>query len=117
PSWPAGLVAVGILAALVVAWRGVRRGGEAPPPLARGYLRLRRLYARSRILAGPEPRGPLSFLRSLERAGAPGQEPAGRVVELYIRSRFAGEPLGAEAVREQARALRLARRALRRGRG
>lgn len=111
--WRGVVLGLLISGALLAAFHGARRRGEARPPLARGYLRLRRLYARSRVLSGPEARGPLAFMHSLERADAPGLEPAGRVVDLYVRSRFAGETLGDDAVREQARALRHARRALR----
>ncbi|HEX8395376.1 MAG TPA: transglutaminaseTgpA domain-containing protein [Longimicrobium sp.] len=81
-------VALAVAAAAVV-W--MRRGRTGPrSPEQRAYLALRRVYARSGVQGG----GPLQFAERLARDRAPGWRPAGELVRLYLRARFAGEQIG-----------------------
>jgi transglutaminase-like putative cysteine protease len=82
------------------------------PPESQVYLKLRQTYAR----AGYELHrhdAPMKFVERLELADAPGREAARRAIELYLRSRFGGEDIGAAGQRELREAANAARRALR----
>lgn len=90
-------IAIGVAAAAVI-W--MRRGRTGPrSPEQRAYLALRRVYGRM----GMEGGGPLEFAERLARDAAPGRRPAGELVRLYLRARFAGEDIG-EAGRTRMRA-------------
>jgi hypothetical protein len=105
-----------IVIALVLAGGAVwivRRRGERLPAEARIYLALRRAYARAGI--GDDAAGPLQWAERLERAGAPGCEPAARLVRLYLDARFGRRPAGQQGLAEMARALDECRAALRAG--
>ncbi|HYW08627.1 MAG TPA: DUF4129 domain-containing protein, partial [Longimicrobium sp.] len=107
---PLAWALVALLGAGGVAWwvRGRRR---APLPAeARGYLALRRAYSRA---GWGGDRGPLEWAEELARAGAPGAEAAGRVVDLYLRARFSGRAADAADRVEMERALAEARARLR----
>jgi transglutaminase-like putative cysteine protease len=105
------LLALGAGAALW--WLG--RGRASLPPATRLYLDLRRSCARARL---PVPPGltPLALLEQLRRHGSPAVDPAGRVVDLYLRSRYGGKTLDDAELRSMRAALRDARRTLRRAR-
>lgn len=72
---------------------------------SRAYLRLRRIYEK----AGYDVRGddpPLKFVARLESMNAPATDSARRAVNLYLRSRFGGEDIGADGKRELGEAVR-----------
>ena len=116
--WVPVLITLGVLAALALGLRRVRRRPLAEE--SRLYLALRRLYARAGV--GGDA-GPLDFVDALDRAHAPGAAPAGALVHLYVRARFGRERIGDDG-RQRMRAalagaaaeLRAARRAARRRR-
>jgi hypothetical protein len=61
---------------------------------------------------------PLELVERLGAVGSAAAAPAARLVEIYLRGRFAGEPLGEPERADMSRALAGARRALeRKGRG
>jgi transglutaminase-like putative cysteine protease len=91
----------------------VRRRGQRLPAEARIYLALRRAYARAGI--GDDAAGPLQWAEGLERAGAPGFEPAARLVRHYLDARFGRRPAGPHGIAEMTRALDESRAALRAG--
>ncbi len=107
--WVAAAVA---LASLVVLLR--RRRAAPLPREARAYLALRRAYDRAGRLPADGERGPLAMAEALERERAPGARDAARVVELYLRARFAGEEIGEDGRREMEERSAAARQALRR---
>lgn len=83
---------------------------------SRAYVKLRRAYER----AGYDVRGndaPMRFVHRLRAADAPGHEAARRAVDLYLRSRFGGEDIGADGARNLREASAEALRALRARRG
>jgi hypothetical protein len=88
-----------------------RRVADARPE-SRVYLQLRRAYQRAGFESSANE-APMHFVERLERAHAPGGSDARRAVELYLRSRFGGEDLGAEGQRQLRAAAHAARRALR----
>lgn len=93
--------------------RAAARAGEprgARLPVAAAGVRARRL-------PGRRGDGPLAFAERLATGGAPGAGSASRVVELYVRARFAGRPLDEGGRRELAGHAAEAREALRRSRG
>jgi hypothetical protein len=104
------LVGAALLLMLGSLFRHVRLRDVRPE--SRIYLKLRRTYAR----AGYELHNyeaPMRFVERLEHAEAPGCEAARRAIELYLRSRFGGEDIGAAGQRELREAANAARRALR----
>jgi len=111
---PLAWAAAALLGAGGVAWWARGRRRATLPPEARGYLALRRAYARA---GWGGDRGPLEWAEELARAGAPGAEAAGRAVDLYLRARFSGRPAGAAERGEMERALAEARARLRAERG
>jgi len=104
-----------LIAGLVLAWVTfwlLRRRGAAGSPETRTYLRLVEACRRAGLV-----RGQVSPLELVDRLGASGSAaavPAQRLVELYLRGRFAGETLGEPERAAMARALAGARRALER---
>jgi protein-glutamine gamma-glutamyltransferase len=108
------LLALAGIGALV--WLGRRRTGAGASLGAgsRAYLALRRAYRRAGY--GDDAAPPALFLESLRVQEAPGVEHAGRAIDLYLRTRFGAEALGAEQLREIRTEVRSARRAVRRER-
>ncbi len=102
--------AIVLILMLLIVFR--RAKFEDIAPEARVYLRLRRLYEKAGYRAAPHD-APLIFVAKLRRARAPGIDEAQRAVELYLRSRFGGEDIGAAGRRELHAAANAARRALR----
>ncbi|HLL83450.1 MAG TPA: transglutaminaseTgpA domain-containing protein, partial [Longimicrobium sp.] len=105
-------IVIGLVLAGGAVWI-VRRRGERLPAEARVYLALRRAYARAGI--GDAAAGPLQWAEGLERAGAPGSEPAARLVRLYLDARFGRRPAGPQGLAEMSRALDECRAAVRAG--
>jgi transglutaminase-like putative cysteine protease len=79
---------------------------------SRVYLRLRGSCARAGLSVAPGLT-PLALLESIHRERRTASEPAQKVVDLYLRSRYGGEALGASERREMKDALHTARRRLR----
>jgi hypothetical protein len=94
------------------AW--ARREGSrvAPTPATRMYLKLRSVASQAGVgvLAGTTPLGLLDRVRERRATAA---RPAERVVDLYLRSRYGGRPLGESELREMREALGAARKVLR----
>jgi transglutaminase-like putative cysteine protease len=108
------LYLVVIALALRMVW--LARRGIAPVRLeARGYLRLRRAYEKAGFPVRAHD-APLAFLARLQAAHAPGLEPAGRVVDAYLRARFSAGDLTAAEQRELGDNVQAALRALRKWR-
>jgi hypothetical protein len=110
PALPWALGA-GAVVALVWLSRGRRR--RALTPEARTYLGVRRAYARAGYV-GEDEAGPLDFADALEKGAAPGADSARRVVDLYVRARFAARDIGDDGRGEMDRRADAARDALRR---
>jgi transglutaminase-like putative cysteine protease len=86
--WLLALVALGLI---VGGARGAfkrQRLSEA----SRGYLRLRRAYERAGFVNAPST-PPLTFVRGLRDAHAPGVEHAEKAVDVYVHTRFNNEVL------------------------
>ena len=79
------------------------------------YLKLRESCRRAGFRADAAV-APLSLLDELASVGHPAQEPAGAVVDSYLRSRFGGQELGPLERQQMKTDLALVRRALRRTR-
>ncbi len=92
-----------------------RRGHAPVRREARGYLQLRRAYAKAGFTVRAHD-GPLAFLARLQAKHAPGLEPASRVVHAYLRARFSTAELTAAEQAELAENLRAALRAVRKWR-
>ncbi|HET6230669.1 MAG TPA: transglutaminaseTgpA domain-containing protein [Longimicrobiaceae bacterium] len=91
PSLP---VVLGVCVALAaIFWLLRRRPRAHLTPEARTYVALRRAYERAGY---PCPPGetPLAFAERLRAANAPGAEDAARLIDLYLRARFAGQQIG-----------------------
>jgi hypothetical protein len=104
----AALGAVGALGLFVVL-----HGRADMSPESRLYLRLVAACRR----AGLAPEGavtPLRLVTALQERGHPAAGPAGRLVDRYLRARFAGERAGEDALGRMVEDLRSARRGLRR---
>ena len=104
-------IAAALLGALGVA-AAVRRSGDRPPPETRSYLRLVESCRRAEIV-GRGAVAPLALVEELERREHAAAEPARRVVELYLRARFGGEPLDERERAQMTEALGTARTRLR----
>jgi len=91
-----------------------RRGVVPKPrsPATRMYLQLRASCARAGlgVLKGTTP---LVLVERVRQARASAARPAERVVDLYLRGRYGGRPLGDAELREMREALGAARRVLR----
>ena len=98
------------------AWALRRRRALPRIEEARLYLALRRLYAAAGWPDVP-PSTPIAWVDALRRAGAPGSVHAERLVRLYLRARFAGQPMDEEARVEMRAAFAEARRKLLAARG
>jgi protein-glutamine gamma-glutamyltransferase len=101
-----------ILVLLAGMWRSRSAPGATPlSAVSRQYVKLRRLYHKAGLVDENVP--PLTFVQKLEQQRAPGSADVAILVDLYIRTRFAGEEL-TDAEHEQiAKALQAARTALR----
>jgi protein-glutamine gamma-glutamyltransferase len=111
-AWPL-LAAAALLAALMLIGHRLRVGhsGSARGQPAQLYLRMRRAYERAGFPSA-QRLPPLAFLQEVQ--DAPGAAAVGRVVELYVRSRFGGEKLDGAGMRELRESAAAARLALRR---
>lgn len=104
------LVVTGLVLVLGVLFRRVRF--EPVSLESRIYLGLRRSYEKAGFEVHARA-APMMFVDTLARARAPGHEAVRRAVELYLRSRFGGEDIGAAGQRELSALAEQARRALR----
>lgn len=100
-------------AAVVGVWGlGFRRGGlRGATPESAAYLALLRSARRAGVV-GRRPVTPLHLVDRIRDASPPAASASGRLVELYLRARFAGRPLDRSEARELRDALAVARRAL-----
>ena len=113
-SWQrlfAGVMLAGLLALAIALLRGLASGRGAQTEASRIYLSLRRAYARKGF-ADDDGEPPLGFLARLRTAGAPGAEPAGRLVDIYLKIRFGERPLTDGARAQMRAALKEARKEL-----
>ena len=112
---PAILILFALALAAVAGWLWRRRDRARLGPATLAYLSLRAACARAGVAVTPglTPSTLLARVRT-ERPSA--AAPAERVVEIYLRSRWGGEPLGASDVRTMKAALSRARAGLRRDR-
>ena len=106
--------AVGAGAVVVLVWFGRGRRRVVLRPEQRAYLGVRRAYRRAGWAPAEDEAGPLDFAEALDRGAAPGAESARRVVDLYLRARFAGQEIGDQGRAEMDERARETREALRR---
>ena len=99
---------------LVAGFAWARRGGRTFTPPTRMYLQLRAACARAGLGVAPGLT-PLALVDRVRAARAPAARASERVVDLYLRARYGGEPLGDSDLREMRQALAAARRMLRAG--
>jgi len=110
PAW------LSILIAAAIAWILARllmyqtRSGTLSPE-SRIYVALRRAYRRAGLETETDP--PLTFVRRLEAADAPGTADARTVVSLYLETRFGARPISTEERKQMRRAADAAARAVR----
>lgn len=97
--------------ASVIVWG--RRSEASRPVPTRLYLNLRRACQRAgiEVPAGLTPLALVGRVRTLHESAA---DPAGRVVELYLRHRYGGEALRDTDLREMRQALGAVRTRLKR---
>lgn len=103
------------LVLLLVASAGLlwaRRGGPTFDPSTRMYLDLRTASARAGLHVTPGLT-PLALADRIAEQRAAAGRAAERVVDLYLRARYGGQPLGESELREMRAALKAARRTLR----
>jgi transglutaminase-like putative cysteine protease len=103
------LIAISLLAAGTFVLSSRRRAPQGSRE-TRIYLQLVESCRRVGLVRGPV--APLELLENVHRFGGTAGAPASRLVSLYLRARFAGEPLGEAERAEMTDALRRARRAL-----
>lgn len=106
--WAAGTL---VLLALIGLIRGRR---SVTTPETRLYLALRRSYERAGY-APAKIQTPLAFVDALHQEDAPSRREAERVVDLYLRARFAGAEIGLEGRAEMEDAVAAVRRGVRGG--
>ena len=108
-----------IVGVILLAWIAhwvIRRRGVGGSQETRLYLRLVESCRQAGLVHGQV--APLELVERLGATGSAAAAPAARLVEIYLRGRFAGEPLGEPERADMSRALAGARRALeRKGRG
>ena len=91
---------------------GLLRSGRGHPAETRAYLRLLELCRRAGLVQ-TRVVGPLELVERLEARAHPAASPARRLVEFYLRARFAGQALDEREHRALAEALSRARTHLR----
>lgn len=106
--WVLALVLLLSVGGAFLAWRGRARH----PVEVRLYLRLRTACARSGMSV-PPGLTPLALAAKLEGTGSVAAEAARRAVDLYLRTRYGGEPLDRAGLKELERSVSEVRRALR----
>jgi len=84
---------------------------ETLAPESRIYVGLRQAYRRAGFESETDP--PLTFVRRLELAGAPGTAEARAVVDLYLEARFGARAMTAQERRRMQAAADAAKRAIR----
>jgi len=105
----------GVLLVLVflggIAWAQRGRGRPRPSAATRIYLQLRAACTRAglEVLRGTTP---LALVERVREARGVAARPAERVVDLYLRARYGGLPLGDSEMREMREALGAARKLL-----
>lgn len=107
PLWLLALLVAAVGAAALFI-----RGRSRLRPESRLYVKLLKA-CRNAGVAANDPVTPLHLVRELRRRSHPAAEPAGRLVERYVRARFAGERAGDAELSGMAEDLRAARRRLR----
>ncbi len=109
--WLIGLIAFGIVLA------GARSAFNRPrvSEATRGYLRLRRAYERAGYPNAPST-PPLTFVRALHEAHAPGANHAEKAVAVYVHTRFNNEVLDDYRKEELKKEVDAARKELKRSR-
>jgi len=105
-----GLLAV-VLAAGVGTWWVVRTR-TSQPPATRIYLQLRQACRRADLPVGPGWT-PGALLDAVARAAPPAREPAARIVDAYLRTRYGGEAADEARLRSMKEDLGRARTRLR----
>ena len=113
-SWKAWILWI-LAAALVVGWTVwyLRRRRMAGSPETRFYLGLLESCRQAGLVRSGQI-APLELVERLGTQGNPAASPASRLVEIYLRGRFAGEPLSESEHSAMSQALAGARRALER---
>jgi hypothetical protein len=107
-AWHVALV----LFLLVAGIWWVRRGRAETPPATRMYLQLRDSCERAGLAVTPGLT-PLALVSEVQSQRAPAAHPTGRVVDLYLRARYAGTALGESELGEMRQALAAAKKLLR----
>jgi protein-glutamine gamma-glutamyltransferase len=107
-----GLWSLAVVLTLLAGFVWANRGGRRYSPETKMYMSLRDNAERAGLSAGRgEP--PRALVEEFRRRRHPGEGPAGRVVDLYLRARFAGDVLSDAERREMVEALGAARKSLR----
>lgn len=109
-AWVTILIAAAIVWILARLLMYQTRSGTLSPE-SRIYVALRRAYRRAGLETETDP--PLTFVRRLEAAGAPGTADARTVVSLYLETRFGARPISTEERKQMRRAADAAARAVR----
>lgn len=105
-----GVLLVALLLAAGAWW--ARRGVVSLPPTTRLYLQLRNACERAG-LGVPPGLTPVALVERIRERAAGAGDPAGRVVDLYLRTRYGRESLRASDLEDMRHSLRTARRELR----
>jgi transglutaminase-like putative cysteine protease len=103
---------IALVVLLAAGWRWATRAGANLPPAARLYVALRRSCARAGLDVTPGTTA-RDLIHQVRRARPAAGAASARLVELYLRSRWGGEPLREEELREMRSALKSARSDLR----
>ena len=109
-SW--ALILAALLTAAAFAWSV--RGRRAVPREVRLYLDLRATCERGGVPVTPGVT-PLALVERVRQTRAPAAGPAARVVDLYLRARYGGHPLGESEWGDMRGAVAEVRRALKDG--
>jgi transglutaminase-like putative cysteine protease len=109
---PWGIAIMLMLLAAGIYW--ARTGRAELPQATRMYLQLRASCERAGMVVTPGLT-PLALVRRVEAHRASAAHPAERVVDLYLRARYAGRTLGESELNEMRQALGAARKSLKGG--